>query len=411
MLVIPLFAFSQEVDSILYLEDLVDEALNANPQVQSLYSAWQADQAKIPQAGALPDPTLGFNLLNVPVETFAFDQEAMTGKQIAVMQMFPFPGKLGLKEKIATEGANVSQFRLEEFRNQIVNGVKATYYNLFYIDKAIGTTEKNTRLIEEFVRIAETKYSVGKGLQQDVLKAQVELSKMEDKIINLRQRREALKAKLNALLNRPVENPVGKTVEPELIDFSYSLPQLTEFADSTKPLFKAWKAMERQSNQRVNLAKKDFYPNFKVGIAYTQREVLQNGMGGADFLSGLFSVNVPLYFWKKQRKKVEETRYALDMVQHGYQNVRNQINSELEKFLTAVEKDKRLLDLYKTGIIPQASQSLNSAISGYQTDKVDFLTMLNNQVTLFNYELDYYRILSDYNTGIANLEVLTGMKF
>lgn len=401
----------QSPDSTLHLPDLIEEALQNNPGIQASYHSWKAAQAKISQAGALPDPTLNFNLLNLPVESFVFDQEPMSGKQIAVMQMFPFPGKLGLKEKIAAESANVSEARLQEIRNQLVKEVKAAYFNLFFVDKAIETTRKNTSLVRDFVKIAETKYSVGKGLQQDVLKAQVELSKMQDNLITLQQKREALEAKLNALLNRPAENPLGKTPELQPADFSFSLTELKAFADQNRPLFWAWQAMERQSNQKVKLAKKGYLPDFKIAAAYTQRDVLQSGKGGADFVSGLFSVNIPLYFWKKQRKNVEETRFTQTAVQRNFQNARNQVYAGLEKTLSAVEKDKRLLDLYQNGIIPQASQSLNSAISGYQTDKVDFLTMLSNQMTLFNYQLDYYRILSDYHIGIAELEALTGKRF
>lgn len=403
--------FGQGSDSTLNLPALIEEALQNNPGIQASYQAWKAAEAKIPQAGALPDPTLSFNLLNLPVETFVFDQEAMTGKQIAIAQMFPFPGKLGLKSKIAAENARVSGARLQEVRNQLVKEVKTTYYRIFFVDKAIETTLKNTDLVRDFAKIAETKYSVGKGLQQDVLKAQVELSKMEDKLISLQQKREALEAKLNALLNRPADAPLGKTVEQEPVEFSFTLNDLKAIADQNRPLFAAWRAMERQSEQKVKLAKKGYLPDFKIAAAYTQRDVLQSGMGGADFVSGLFSVNVPLYFWKKQRKNVEENRFAKSAVQRNFQNVRNQVYAGLEKTLSDVEKNKRLLNLYRNGIIPQATQSLNSAISGYQTDKVDFLTMLSNQMTLFNYQLDYYRILSEYHTGIAELEALTGKRF
>ncbi|GAB4380959.1 MAG: TolC family protein [Calditrichia bacterium] len=325
--------------------------------------------------------------------------------------MFPFPGKLGLKEQIAAENARVSQAQLQETRNQLVNDLKSIYFNLFFVDKAIETTLKNTSLVQSFVQIAQTKYAVGKGLQQDVLKAQVELSKMEDKLIGLRQKRAALEARLNALLNRPADAPVGKTPELEPGNFSFNLAELKELADQNRPLFAAWQAMERQSMQKVKLAKKEYLPDFKITAAYTQRDVLQNGMGGADFVSGLFSMNIPLYFWKKQRKNVEENRYLQSAVQRNFQNIRNQVYAALEETLSEVEKNQRLSDLYRNGIIPQATQSLHSAISGYQTDKVDFLTLLSNQITLFNYQLDYYRILSDYYTGIAKLELLTGKRF
>jgi outer membrane protein TolC len=387
MLMLTLFrmGLAQPPDSTMQLSALIEEALENNPDLQSAQNTWQAARAKIPQAGALPDPLLVFNLMNMPVNTFAFDQEPMTSKQLGVMQMFPFPGKQGVRENIARENAAVAEARYQELRNQLVKNVKATYFDLFLVDKSIETVQKNLEILQEFVRIAETKYSVGSGLQQDVLRAQVELSKMTDKLINLQKKRDAVEARLNALLNRPAE-----------------------LADEDRPLLQAWQAMIRQSEQQVRLAKKEYLPDFSLGVVYSQREELQNGAGGVDFLSGMINVKLPLYFWRKQKKQVEESRYNQISVQERYNDVRNQVYSGLDAIFNDVQKNERLLNLFETGIIPQASQSLNSAIAGYQTDKVDFLTLLTNQVNLFNFELDFYRILSDHHKGAAEIEALTG---
>ncbi len=400
---------AQPADSLLRLPDLVDELLQNNPELQGAFSAWQADQARIPQAGALPDPMFSFNLLNLPVNSFAFDQEPMTGKQFMLVQTLPFPGKLGLKARIAEEKAAVTQAQYQELRNRLVQELRVTYYELFYLDKAIEVVERNTNLMEQFVAIAETKYTVGKGLQQDVLRAQVELSRMHDRLINLQQKREVLEARFNALLNRDANRPVGKIAELSLTDFPYDFAQLRQLALENRPLLKAWQAMIRQSEKKIDLAKKQYWPDFRLGVAYTQRDVLANGMGGVDFFSGLVTVNIPLYFWKKQKKSVEENRFSNRMFQQKYLNVQNQVFAAIDQKLAELQKNRRLAELYRNGIIPQATQSLNSTLSGYRTDKVDFLTLLNSQITLFNYERDYYRILSDYNKNIAELDLLVGV--
>jgi len=402
--------FTQSPDSVLVLEDLIQEAVENNPQLQAGFHSWKSSEVRIPQAGALPDPVLGINLLNLPVNNLTFDQEPMSGKQISLTQMFPFPGKLGLKEAIAREKAAVEQAKYEELRQRLIRDVRQTYYDLFYVDKAIETVEKNRILLDQFVSIARAKYSVGKGLQQDVLKAQVELSRLIDKRITLRQKREMLEARLNSLLNRPAGAAIGKPREPGMVQFDYNLSDLKALAEENRPLLKAWQALQRQSREKVKLAKREYFPDFKFGVAYTQRNVLKNGSGGVDYLSGMFSTSVPLYFWKKQRKKLEETRLTLQSVEANFSNVRNQIYAALDEKLNDVRKNQRLLDLYRNGIIPQASQALNSAISAYQTDRVDFLTLLNNQMTLFNYQLDYYQILSDYMKNIADLEMITGAR-
>ena len=353
---------------------------------------------------------LGINLLNLPVDNLAFDREPMSGKQISLTQLFPFPGKLGLKEAIAREGAAVEEARYRELRQQVIRDVRQTFYDLFHVDKAVETVEKNRILLQQFVEIATSRYAVGKGLQQDVLKAQVELSRLIDKKINLRQKREILEARLNVLLNRPAGSPVGKPGEPDMVQFDYRLSDLKALAEKNRPLLKAWQALQRQSRDKVKLAKKEYFPDFKVGVAYTQRNVLKNGRGGVDYLSGMFSTSVPLYFWKKQRKKWEESRLMLQSVEANFSDVQNRIFAALDEKLNELRKNRRLLNLYREGIIPQATQALNSAISAYQTDRVDFLTLLNNQMILFNYQLDYFRILSDYLKNIADLEMLTGVR-
>ncbi len=410
VLLLPALLLAQQPDSLVQLPDLIQEGLANNPGLKSGYNLWQADEARVPQAGALPDPQLSFNLMNLPVNSFAFDQEPMTGKQIGVMQMFPFPGKLGLRQDVAQSGAEVSKARYEELQNQLKKKIALTFYSIYFVDQSISTTVKNQEILNQFTRIAETRYSVGKGVQQDVLKAQVERSKMEDKLITLRQKRRQLAAKLNALLNRNAGAPLGPLAEPALAEMRLPADSLKSLTRQNRPLFSAWESMVTQSDKKVKLAKKQYLPDMKVGVTYTQREELQNGAGGVDFLSGMFTVDIPLYFWKKQKKNVEENRYRRKKVEEQYSDVRSQVYAELESVLSEVEKNWRLLNLYRDGIIPQAQQSLNSAISGYQTDKVDFLTLLNNQMTLYNYELDYHRVFTDYQKGLAQLDAVTGTR-
>lgn len=400
----------EQKQSTLNLNELINEALKSNPQIISAQKKWEAYRERIPQAGALPDPTFSFGLMNLPVNSFDFDQEPMTGKKLSLMQMIPFPGKLGLKEKIATEEYRSVGQHYEDIKNNIIKGVKFAYYDLFFIDKSIEITEKNKVLLQEFVKIAETKYAVGKGLQQDVLKAQVELSKLIDKLIRLRQKRESTEARLNTLLNRPPEEPVGQVEEFKKPAFSFGLEELKKIALENRPLLKAWDYLIKRNQVAHKLARKDYLPNFSLSIAYSQRDDLRIGMKMYDFFSAAVTLNIPLYFYRKQSKKVQETALNITMVKEQYNNVKNEVFFQIENALEEAQRDGQLTDLYKTGIIPQATQSLNSAISGYQVDKVDFITMLHNQLTLFNYEIDYYRLLSDFEKKLAELEAIIGKR-
>jgi outer membrane protein TolC len=406
----PLAGISQVAENIMDLDHLIYQAINKNPQLKSFRSATQADSTKVPQSGSLPDPILSFNILNLPTNSFAFDQEPMTGKQIALRQIFPFPGKLGLKEEISAENVDISIANYEEYKNQIIRDVKITYFDLFFIDKSITITTQNQQLLLEFAKIAETKYSVGKGIHQDVLKAQVEYSKMSDKLIQLEQRREENQAKMNKLINASANSKLGKTNELVFIPLNVDPDTLYSRANKYRPLIKAWKAIRKQSSLKVQLAKKDYWPDIGLFVAYTQREELQSGNPGHDFLSGGISLNIPLYSGGKQSKRVEETQYSKNMIDERYAEVQNQIYMDLETSRSNAYKNARLVDLFKTDIIPQAEQSVESALVGYQTDKVDFLTLISNQITLFNYNLDYYRVLSEYKKDTARLEFLTGVQ-
>ncbi len=402
--------YSQEEEKAISLDALLKEALQNNPRLQAFRLQTIADSLKIPQAGALPDPMLSLNILNLPLDNYVFDQEPMSGKQFAVKQSFPFFGKLGLKERIARENARVTRANYNELEAQLFRNIKLLYYDLYYIDEAITTTQKNFSLITEFVNIAEKKYSVGKGLQQDVLKAQVELSKMNERLITLKQKREQLEANLNKLLNRPIRQAVAKTEKPLLPVKIYDWKNLEQSAVKQRALLNAWRLRIEQRKAQSALAKKSYLPDFSVFMAYTQRDVLQSGMGGVDFLSGGITFNLPLYFGRKQAKQVQEKQIAQRQAEAAYRNIQNQVNAALDNTLTAMDKNTKLLDLYSTGIIPQAAQSLQSAMIGYQTDKVDFLTLINNQKTLFNFELEYSRILSAYQKNLAELEYVTGTR-
>jgi outer membrane protein TolC len=408
LLISPLAVKGQTNDSTLVLDELIQKVLAQNPELQSSFQGWEASKTRISQQEALPDPTLGLNLMNLPVNSFALDQEPMTGKQISLMQPFPFPGKLGLKGDIARSESDITFQQYRELKNQLIKKTKQAYYDLYYIDQALATVASNQELLREFVEIAETRYGVGKGIQQDVLRAHVALSKMIDRELKLRQQREAMQAQINTLIDQPADAPLGRALASEPKPLEYELSSLIQQADSTSPMLAAWKTAVKQSGQQVDLAQKDRYPDFSVGLAYTQRNELQNGMAGYDFVSAMFNVKIPLFYNKKQDKKVQETRIRQSSVEYRYRNVANSVEQMLQQSLTNLEKHRRVVDLYKTGIIPQAEESLESSMAGYQNDKVDFLSLLDSELTLFEFRLDYHRFVADYHKAVAELEALTG---
>ena len=416
LLIYLLFGFSsialaqEQSDKILNLDFFVTAALKNNPDYLSVKNQLRAFQSQIPQAGSLPDPSISFTLTNLPINSFEFNQEPMTGKKLSLMQMFPFPGKLGLKEDMAEFQAQFVEQQVEELKNQLIKQVKLNYYNIFLTDKSIEIIEKNKTLVQQFVQVAEAKYSVGKGLQQDVLKAQVELLKLTDKLISLEQKRKKHVYHLNKFINRDIASPIKKISEIEQINLDITIDEVTELGIKNRPLLKGWQHLIEKSKSSNKLAKYGYLPDFNVGVAYTQRDDLLSGMKMNDFFSAEVKVSLPLYFYKKQLKKVEQTQHNVYSIEDKYNDVRNEVLFQIGDKFSEIKKNFNLMGLYETGIIPQASQSLNSAMSGYQVDKVDFITLLNNQMTLFNYELEFFKALTNYAKNIAQLDAAVGKK-
>jgi cobalt-zinc-cadmium efflux system outer membrane protein len=403
-------AFSQTKDNNTndILKALIQEALENNPGLKAAVQRALSAEKTIPQAGALPDPQLTFGLSNLPVNSFSFDQDPMTGKVIGVMQMFPFPGKLSLATDIAEYEASAIKYQQEEIRNQVVQLVKQTYFDLYAIDRAFETTEKNKALMDQFVHVTETKYATGSGLQQDVLRAQVEISKLEDDLIMWEQKRISVAVRLNALLNRPVDNPIDKTLpELNLPDSPITIFPAEEI-EQNRPLLKAWNERIQKVESAVKLAERDIWPNFTVGASYRQRNDLADGRQMADFFSATVSLNMPLYFKRKQKAKVSEKELDFSATKSEYENVKINVLSEIESILAELERNRKRVELYKDGILLQAQQSLESAHAGYRVGKVDFLTLINNWMMLQNYELQYFFALSNFYKNLANYELAVG---
>ncbi len=393
----------------LVLDSLIAGALRANPDLQAARLRYEAFEAKVPQAASLPDPMFKAVASNLPVDSWSLDQTPMSGVELMLTQRIPFPGKLGLAKKTTRSFAQKTKQDYQSVKNFIVSELRQNYYQLYLLQKSIKITQKNKLLVEDFARIASTKYSVGKGIQQDVLKAQVEVSKMIDKLISLQEMREIVEAKINILLNRNPQDSLGETSDLIFRGVTYSEKKLQGLALENNPRVKAKGFLVNASQSAYRLARREYWPDFTLSASYRIRdEVKMDPVMGEDFFSASAAINIPLYFWSKQKKKVQEKALGLESSRQQYEDAKNQVKFMASKLFYSLDKFKGEIELYQTAILPQARQSLESARSGYQVDKVDFLTLLNNQVTLFNYEIAYHQALSSYFKTIAKLEEMVG---
>ena len=384
-------------------------ALAENPGIAEMQARYEALQEVVPQQGSLPDPVVSFGAMNFPWDEFDRNQEPMTQLQLGVSQAFPFPGKLDLREDIALFEATAVSHSLAEMRLNLSKNVSVAWWELYFLDRSQDTVQKNLTLLRNLVDIATTKYEVGKGLQQDVLLAQLELSKALDNEIRIQAMRDRGRIKLNLLLGRAPEiavilpSELGEPLQP--IDDEALLYQRAEEA---RPILAQREAIIDASGQRLELAKKDYYPDFKVGVTYGNRDEDQMGRSRQDFLSVMLSVNVPLYAGTKQDRAVQQRTRELARSQYALTDTKNLVRSSIAEALTDYRRASEQETLFDEGIVPQARQTVESMTAGYQVDKVDFLNLVRSQISLFNFELQYWKSYTEANQALARLQAAVG---
>lgn len=402
-------AADADQQNVLTLAAAVADALKTNPDLAQIQARADAMAAIPSQAGTLPDPVISFNALNLPVDSFDTHQEAMTQMQVGLSQTIPFPGKLALREEAAAFDANAALQSVAEAKLWLQSAVKKTWWQVFYLDRALEIVENNQALLRQFIQIARAKYEVGEGLQQDVLLAQLELSRLLEQQISLKGLRHKTSARLNALLNQASTRPLvlPATVEltlPTLSDEN----QLIDQADQSRALLAAKRELVNAAQSRLDLAKKDYYPDLNVGVAYSGRDNTLSGDNRADFVSFKLSATLPIFFNDKQDKAVDQKTSEWLQQKYALQDELNQVHAQISQHYSDFVRAKEQFILFKDGIIPQARQTVSSMLAGYQVSKVDFLNLVRSQVTLFNYEMQYWQVFAEANQALAQLLAAVG---
>ncbi len=386
------------------LADLLAEAERNHPAMQAATSLVEAKRARVPQARAWPDPQLSIGYMGdfAPFKTQANDPASY--RQFGVMQEIPYPGKRELRGKIAEKDVDAENWNVEAVRRRIRAEVALAYFELFAVDKALEITQKNKELLVKLARIAEERYKVGKGLQQDVLRAQVEVSRVLQRLTVLGQRRRTLEAQLNSLLVRPLEIPIASLAPVEKAVFAYSLEELVQKAVDDFPEIRRQEQVIEQNQLAVNLARKNYYPDFSVGWDYQNRP---------DFpqMYGLrFTVNLPVFYKSKQRQAVAEASANLAAVRHAREAIRTALFFQVKEQYLMAKASEELLNLYSKAIVPQSTLALESGLAAYQVGSLDFLSLISNFTNVLDYEINYYEELGNFQKALARLEEITGIE-
>lgn len=409
-----LFAYSFAVHaepSVLTLQAATELVIADNPDLAQMQARAKAMAAIPSQEGTLPDPQISFNAMSLPVNTFNLHQEDMTQLGVSVSQTIPFPGKLALREQAAQFEAEAASANITEVRQRLLSEVKSTWWLIFYLDHALALVESNHTLLQQFVEIARTKYEVGVGLQQDVLLAQLELSKLLDQQLMLKGSRRNAVASLNALLDKSADRELKL---PESV--ALSLPnvkqekQLYSVAETSRAVLDSNRQTIHAAESRLELAKKDYLPDFTVDAGYGARANMSDGTRRSDLLSMSVSVNVPIFAAQKQAKAVDQRASELMQQKYALQDEWNKVRSQITQAYTDYHRAKEQFVLYDTGIVPQARQTVASMLAGYQVNKVDFLNLVRSQITLFEYEIQYWKAFSEANQALAQLTATVGQE-
>lgn len=335
----------------------------------------------------------------------------MTQMQISLSQKFPWPGQRGLQHEAATKDAEAASKRIDEQRLQISARVRATWWQLMYLDQAIEIIDQNQNLMRDFVEIAETKYKVGKGLQQDVLLAQLELSRLINRQLPIVGMRNAAEADLNALMDRPPSQTILPASESANINLPALPPgpELLEQALATRPLLNIERDKMEAARLRVDVARTKAYPDFTVGAAYGFRDGSDpTGRDLPDLMTFRLGFNLPIYSSSKQDKAIEQRSSNYFTTKHVFNESLRTIQSDVTRYHAYYNASRDQVSLYGSAIIPQAQQTVSAMLSAYQVNKVDFLNVLNAQLVLYNAQISYWEAMSNAKRALANLAATVG---
>ncbi|MBF0473695.1 MAG: TolC family protein [Nitrospirae bacterium] len=373
--------------------ELVSSALANNPILKAASASINSSQAMESVESSFNDPKIEFGI------------DSMSTKMFSLSQEFPFFGKLSLKGDIAHVDTKLSTSTFIDAKNSLIMDVKLAYLQIEFIDRSIELTEKNRQLLKKLVSIAETKYAVGNGLQQDVLKAQLELSSTLNSQGILKHDRITAVARLNTLLYKELISDSFEVTQPlTMTPFDKTFEEIKALAVDNSTVLSSAKLENEKAKLKRDLAQKDYYPDFMLKFSYTTSNPIIS-----DYFTAIIGVSIPLWF-SKQKNEVNSAEFEIESSMQRYNAALNNVSYKISELLSIIDRSKEQIELYKNGIIPQAELSLNSAVSGYQVNNIDFLTMSSAQSELYKYQIDYNEFIKEHEAAIAELSAIVGLE-
>jgi cobalt-zinc-cadmium efflux system outer membrane protein len=387
---------------------IIEEGMAQNKEIQSLEAQVEEFKELVPFAGALEDPRLGIAVLNLPTDTFRFDQEAMTQKQLFVSQKIPWFGKLSLRSQRGTLEASRQQALLEAKTLELARKIATTCYELGFVATSLRINERLTNMVTQMLRASETRYAAGMGLQHEVLQAQVESTKLLDEKIALERQRQSLEDRISELVNREHFAPVAAPEGLSYFDFMFDLEDLKAQSLQGNPWLRVRQAEVDQAAVDVKLAEKAYWPDMDFKLAYGQRDEDFTGRDLPDFVSTSVVINVPLWQKNRQDKKLAAAKKGHASAMKAYRGLVEALPYRVDALGGEIRNIQENYRLYADAMVLQADQWARSLQTAYEVGKVEFDTMIHAKIRVLRFELQAQRYLYTIYQKRAALEELLG---
>jgi outer membrane protein TolC len=404
VLLLPGKSVADDAGQPLELQPLIDEALRNNHDLLAAETRWRAATHRIGQATSLPDPMLMIGYQNEGWDRYTFGEMEGAQWMYSVSQMFPFPGKRGLKGEMASEDAGSSEAMYHAQRLKTVAAVKELYFDLFLVHKDIDLVRDKAALFSRIEEAALARYASGMAPQQEVLMAQAEKYMLLERETMLRQKVQSLEAMLNSTVGRDPNTPLGRPAEPAApTPFPSGMEELQAAALLQSPEIRSRERMIGAAEARVGMTKKEYFPDINLAAS-----VFKRTGEFEDMWSLTATFNIPLYFGTKQQA-VLEARALSTGARHDLEAARIMVASGIKDNFTMLKTAEKLMELYKQGLIPKTEQDVDSALAGYRAGKVEAITVVSRLKALLDYETLYWAQFVEREKAIARIEAIAGL--
>lgn len=387
-----------------YLRNLMEEAAANNPEIRAAEYGWKAASQATKGAAALPDTQISVQSFSVgsprPFAGFSNSNFAYIG--FGASQEIPYPGKRKLRSAVAERETGSRRSQSESVRRQVIGDLKSTYFQLSYLQQTLGIFERNDKVLGDIEQIAESRYRVGQSSQQDVLKSQLQHTKILQEITMHHRDAGQLQVRLKQLLGRPQGSPDIATEPLSLHSLSMTSSDLLKQVQAQNPRVQARAAMASKADAQVDLAKKDFRPDFTVQYMFER-----TGSNFPAYYMANLSINLPNR-GRRQAELAQATEEREQASEELAAEMQRQM-AEVQSQYIAAQSSEEQLRIYKEGLIPQSDSTFHSALAAYQSNRQDFGGLLSSFLDLLNLDLEYQRELASHESALARLESLTGV--